>query len=93
MSSAAEYLQCFLCRDWGWTVCGSTWEVQLCLPCYVDVLETRQLHLEMRAKARGVMTEEHSGPEKLQEEARAEAGHSPSPLRQMEMFEPRERYR
>lgn len=44
-SSASEihrnYFKCFICLEWGWDV-HTAFEADLCLPCYVDVLEVRQ---------------------------------------------------
>ena len=38
-----NYKQCFICREWTWDVCVTRpIRVDLCLPCYVDVLEVRQ---------------------------------------------------
>ncbi len=38
-----NYRQCFICREWSWDVCKVIRSnVNLCLPCYVDVLEVRQ---------------------------------------------------
>jgi len=38
-----SYCQCFICREWSWGVskCFNGW-TELCLPCYVDVMEVRQ---------------------------------------------------
>jgi len=39
------YSQCFICRQWSYLVCKSGSmhpRSNLCLPCYVDVLEVRQ---------------------------------------------------
>lgn len=64
--------QCFICRAFTWDVTRSHGGVELCLPCYVDVLEIRQ--------GRGLMGPElsaslgHDGGED-----RAETGQSPSP--------------
>jgi len=66
--------QCFICREWTWDVCKSMNDVDLCLPCYVDVLEVRQ--------ARGVMGEVESS-EKGQAAPKGTPtipGNSPSPL-------------
>jgi len=69
-------LRCFICREWSWDVSKSFEGVPMCLPCYVDVLEVRQ--------ARGVMVEparqEGGPPAKI-------TGNSPSPYRQLELFE------
>ena len=81
-----QYAQCFICREWSWDVCGSirgtgglVQGVQLCLPCYVDVLEVKQ--------ARGVKGEELSaGLRGCAPLGRAEPGNSPSPSRQMDLF-------
>ena len=98
------YQQCFICRGFSWDV--STFrplgDVELCLPCYVDVLEVRERRGVDRAHelAGGVMGERragewshsYTGPERR---AATIPGNSPSPfqLRQLELFEPRERYR
>jgi len=73
--------QCFICRVWSWDVCRCWSGVQLCLPCYVDVLEVRE--------NRGVVAVPEveinlgEGPDQ-----------QPLPdLSQKELFEPRERYR
>lgn len=75
--SSSFYRQCFICRQWSWDVCGVLPEsgrvdgLDLCLPCYVDVLEVRQ--------ARGAMVKEHSASLGGDgREARAGAGSSPS---------------
>jgi len=47
--------QCFLCREWGWDV-SKAFDTDLCLPCYVDVLEVRQSRLELQR--RGVLGSE-----------------------------------
>jgi len=55
-------------------------DVNLCLPCYVDVLEVKQ--------ARGLMGTEHSaGLGGDGREARAETGKSPSSLHQIDLFD------
>ena len=82
-ASAASYRQCFMCRRWSWDVCRpvmGTVGADLCLPCYVDVLEVRQ--------ARGLMGKERSGglgPDV--DEPGAGTGKSPSPFRQLDLFE------
>jgi len=71
--------QCFICREWTWDVCKSMNDVELCLPCYVDILEVRQDRLE----ARGVM-----GGESLKEKGSTEQpGNSPSPFVQGDLFD------
>ena len=77
-----QYRQCFICREWSWNVCRSIGhsEVELCLSCYVDVLEVRQ--------ARGVM----GGRGELEAPVKDNApGNSPSPqerlLEQLELFD------
>jgi len=70
-SAARSFLsfnQCFICREWsGFT--SKSYEVELCLPCYVDILEIRQ--------ARGVMAEgqDADGDDRVQ----PGSGNSPSP--------------
>ena len=58
-------------------------DVNLCLPCYVDVLEVRQ--------ARGVMGKGQPGraalPAGNPPEDAPETGNSPSPFRQLDLFE------
>ena len=52
-SRARSYSQCFVCRAWTWTVCKPAAGVigaELCLPCYVDVLEVRQNRGELGRK-------------------------------------------
>lgn len=80
-----DYRQCFICRQWSWDVtrhASQMREMNLCLPCYVDVLEVRQ--------TRGVMAEptdamaDSNGPSSGEANT---AGHSPSSLRQLEMFD------
>jgi len=66
------YSQCFICREWSWTVSKSHGGTSLCLPCYVDVLEVRQ--------ARGLMGEPQAGPDATI------PGKSPSPYRQLDLF-------
>jgi len=82
-SRARSYQQCFLCREWSWSVCGSTpgvIGVELCLPCYVDVLEVRQ--------ARGLMAEPRKDFGKNDPRLEANtAGQSPSSFPQLDLFE------
>jgi len=75
-----SYSQCFICRQWSWEVTGAFERprVQLCLPCYVDVLEVRQ--------ARGAMTPAEPAVELLGE-GPDKPGPSPSPYRQLDMFD------
>lgn len=42
LSAAKSIPQCFICRGWSHLVSKSHGGVQLCLPCYVDVLEVRE---------------------------------------------------
>jgi len=37
----APFLQCFICREWSYLM-KTEFAAELCLPCYVDVLEIRQ---------------------------------------------------
>ena len=37
----SAFLQCFICREWSYLT-SKSFEAELCLPCYVDVLEIRQ---------------------------------------------------
>ena len=72
-----SYRQCFICRVWSWDVCSSNLNVELCLPCYVDILEVRQ--------ARGVMGEaKNTLPDSNGDDrgarAQPEPGNSPSPF-------------
>jgi len=69
------YTQCFICREWSWDVSRCWSGVQLCLHCYVDILEVRQ--------ARGVMGEPEAdaGPPEA-----TIPGNSPSPYRQLELW-------
>lgn len=39
--SKAPFLQCFICRQWSYLT-SKSFESELCLPCYVDILEIRQ---------------------------------------------------
>lgn len=74
--------QCFICRQWSSDVSGVLGpmkDVQLCLPCYVDVLEVRQ--------ARGVMGEPWGGPKDSKAPQARGPGNSPSPFRQLELFD------
>lgn len=65
-------------------------DTRLCLPCYVDVLEVRQMKLE----AGGVMAEgEVGGGDGAPTLAQLLPGTPPRLWEQVEMFEPRERYR
>ncbi len=81
------YNQCFICREWSWSVSKSHGGVSLCLPCYVDVLEVRQ--------ARGLMGDPNTLPDSIRDggKDRAETipGQSPSPTppdpRQRSLFE------
>jgi len=68
--------QCFICREWSWNVSRCFGQgVELCLSCYVDVLEVRQ--------ARGVM-----GREVLSQQPSTELpGNCPSPFQQMDLFD------
>ena len=78
-----SYAQCFLCREWSWSVSRCFDRVHLCLPCYVDVLEVRQ--------ARGVMGEGNTLPDSTGRgrdgRAPLSSGNSPSSPDQMELFE------
>jgi len=73
-----SYAQCFICREWKWNVsrCLDMGRVELCLVCYVDVLEVRE--------ARGVMGPGISNPEGA--DAGQDPGNSPSPVVQLDMF-------
>ena len=77
---------CFVCGMWSWTVSrvGAFGSVELCLECYVDVLEIRQ--------ARGVMGEpsEASVGRAIaeREDSARGPGSSPSPVpRQFDLFD------
>jgi len=37
----SPFLQCFICREWSYLM-RTEFSAELCLPCYVDVLEIRQ---------------------------------------------------
>ena len=80
-----SYRRCFICREWSWDVCSSNLNVELCLPCYVDILEVRQ--------ARGAMGEGNTLPDSSGDDREARApgpGRSPSPLDpspQMDLFD------
>ena len=85
-SRARSYRRCFICREWGWDVSKPTPNqigADLCLPCYVDVLQVRQ--------ARGVMGK--GSPERTAflagnpPEDAPETGNSPSSFRQMDLFD------
>jgi len=79
-ASGASYRQCFVCRRWTWDVCRpsvGTVGADLCLPCYVDVLEVRQ--------ARGVMSVEGGGNDPSLSQDRL--GNSPSPFPQLDLFD------
>ncbi len=70
--STVSYSQCFICREWSWSVSKIIGAgVTLCLPCYVDVLEVRQ--------ARG-RVDETAGRE-------AQEAADPSPFPQIELFD------
>jgi len=94
------YAQCFICREWSWDVSRCWSGVGLCIPCYVDVLEVRQ---GRGAVAEPVVEKElGEGPDQqppfLQVEVLPLFGTDYPPNRahresQVEMFEPRERYR
>jgi hypothetical protein len=78
-----KYHQCFICREWSWDVSRVLRKhVELCLPCYVDVLEVRQ--------ARGLMGEPLGGSQKVGlSNPTPEAtipGQSPSPFTQLDLF-------
>ncbi len=63
-----SYSQCHICRDWSWDVSKIIGKgIELCLPCYVDVLEVRQARRDaMRVKLEGAgsgrETERVQGP-------------------------------
>ena len=79
-ASATSYRQCFVCRLWTWDVCRpaiGTVGADLCLPCYVDVLEVRQ--------ARGLMGVQDSGNDPALSQDRP--GKSPSPFKQLDLFD------
>jgi len=83
-SKARSYSQCFICREWSWSVSRvfNYGRVELCLPCYVDVLEVRQ--------ARGVMGEPSMGtgnPEEPVLGVPGGPGNSPSPYGQLGLFD------
>ena len=37
----APFLQCYICREWT-SLTSKAFETELCLPCYVDILEIRE---------------------------------------------------
>jgi len=74
--------QCFICREWSGMVSKAFSGVELCLPCYVDILEVRQ--------ARGAMGALGSDREPTEQDGRAcevDPGRSPSPFRQLDLFD------
>jgi len=81
-------LQCFICGKWSWEVSavkdfGGT---EMCLPCYVDVLEVRQARGAMGAEASRFTS---SARERVHPtpESDDSPGSSPSPYRQLELFD------
>lgn len=78
-AKSTQYVQCFLCREWSWSVSQSFDRVSLCLPCYVDVLEVRQNRQESRGSR--VPTAEPTKPQ-----LREGPDQRPDP-RQLWMFE------
>jgi len=77
-----NYLQCFVCRDWSWSVSRILNGTHLCLPCYVDVLEVRQARGSMGEPA-GESAE--AGLSNSAPEANT-PGSAPSPHVQLDMF-------
>jgi len=69
----SAYSPCFICGVYGWAVskCSEFGGVELCLPCYVDVLEVRQ--------ARGLMGRELSGSRETDVSRETESGPEPAP--------------
>lgn len=84
----APFLQCFICREWSYlTKCE--FEAELCLPCYVDVLEIRQ-----RRGATAVPNEDaafREGPDQPEPLATHQNQMEPLATRQIEMFDGAER--
>lgn len=77
------YFKCFICLEWSWEVTGAFNKgVQLCLPCYVDVLEVKQARGSM---GEPVVTAGKGGNTATPKEATI-PGSSPSPFRQLDLF-------
>ncbi len=72
--------QCFICREWSWSVCPSMNGADLCLPCYVDVLEIRQNRGGAAALYLGSLP--HKGPD----EPPGGKATPPDPAKQLELF-------
>jgi len=86
-SRARSFLQCFICREWSWDVSRTlTWsDVELCLPCYVDILEVKQARGVMGAETR--FTPGAQGNGAFTPESDGLPGNSPSPFVQGDLFE------
>ncbi len=79
-------IQCFICREWSWDV-SNVKEVPLCLPCYVDVLEVKQARGVMGASKQARSTPSAPGNGASTPESDGSPGNSPSPFRQLELFD------
>jgi len=83
LSGAKSIGQCFVCREWRWSVCAVEWNgVELCLPCYVDALKARGV---MGAETRSTPSAQGNGA--FTPESDGSPGNSPSPHRQMDLFD------
>ena len=86
------YSQCFICREWSWSVSrtssGITRGVDLCLPCYVDVLEVRQARGPMGADEERKPRSTPSARERVHPtpESDGSPGSAPSPYVQGDLF-------
>ena len=72
-----RYSQCFICREWSWDTAVSYPNTQLCLPCYVDVLEVRQARGEL-GQAEPMVDQLREGPDQPE---------TPLPFLQLDLFD------
>ena len=85
-SRARSYRQCFICRVWSWDVSkqeGHSIGADLCLPCYVDVLEVRQNRGELGRRVD--QTAEREAP--VPRERPGPRTNPPGPFRQLDLFD------
>lgn len=81
--------QCFICREFSWDVCVAWGLTDLCLPCYVDVLEVREHRGAMPGPDAEVLVLGGGKAERSEQEPRGRPGKPvpPSDPRQIEMFD------
>jgi len=88
-SKARSYRQCFICRVWSWDVLGEAAGcigVDLCLPCYVDVLEVRQARGVMGAEGTRYTPSARDGHGQTPE-SDGSPGNSPSSSYELDLFD------